>query len=170
MSVHAPLLNHLLKSPNPSKYRANPTKKNLDAVPHWFRPRPSQERISHPLVVDFLLWPGLRDQLVFEHNRYATNAEFSHRYCADLRFNWPYPDHEIFTFDTNRNSYTFSQRFKQSACDLKNWTMDAKFFETFEEMIGNVPMSRDTENFRFLQTPDGAMGFVGFPLGTREAL
>jgi hypothetical protein len=94
-------------------------------------------------VIDFLIWPGLREILVFEHNRYAPNPEFSQRFCEDLRFNWPYPDEEIFCFDAVKNSYTFSPRFKQCAGDIRNWTMDAKFFEAFEDMIGAIPMSRD---------------------------
>jgi len=42
--------------------------------------------------------------------------------------------------------------------------MDAKFFETFEEMIGHVPMSRDPEGVRFQQVPasmpQAAQGFA----------
>ena len=126
-------------------------------------------------MIDFLIWPGLREHLVYQHNHYAPNAEFSRRFCEDLRFNWPYADHEIFSFDAIRNRYTFSRRFKQSACDLKNWTMDQRFFETFQELVGNVNMSRDSD---FVQIPPMApagstmpgmqgLGPQGFPAGSR---
>lgn len=152
------------------QYRASPTKENLDAVPPWFRPSRSQERIDHPLVIDFLIWPGLREHLVFEHNRYAPNAEFSHRFCEDLRFNWPYPDSDIFCFDPTKNTYTFSRRFRQSACDLRNWTMDAKFFEAFREMVGDVPMSHDPVAGTWGSGPEHIpqqQGAGGFQQGSR---
>lgn len=118
------------------------------------------------MVIDFLIWPGLRDHLVFEHNHYAPDPEFSHRFCEDLRFNWPYPDSDIFCFNAAKNTYTFSRRFKASACDLRNWTMDAKFFDTFEELVGNIPMSRDSERFQQVPLPSGE-GPQGVAQGTR---
>lgn len=144
-------------------------------MPPWFRPCPSQERFAHPLVIDFLIWPGLRDHLVFSHNRYAPNAEFSHRFCEDLRFNWPYPDQDIFTFDAQRNSFAFSRKFKSAACDLANWTMDQRFFETFAELTGNVNMSRDEDFVHLRQQQQGGQGMPttgasapqGFPAGSR---
>ncbi|RFU33263.1 hypothetical protein B7463_g3048, partial [Scytalidium lignicola] len=79
-------------------YRSNPTQENLERVPSFLRPRPSQERIQHPLVIDFLIWPGLRDRLVFSHEKYTRTGEFSAMYCNCLRFHWPFPDTDILTY------------------------------------------------------------------------
>ena len=38
------------------QYREQPTRANLDRVPVFLRPRPSQENIQHPAVIDFLIW------------------------------------------------------------------------------------------------------------------
>lgn len=38
------------------QWREDPTKENLDRVPAFLRPRPSQEKIQHPAVIDFLIW------------------------------------------------------------------------------------------------------------------
>jgi hypothetical protein len=46
------------------QYRENPTKENLERVPVFLRPRPSQDKIQHPAVIDFLIWPSFRDRLV----------------------------------------------------------------------------------------------------------
>ena len=38
------------------QWREHPTKENLDRVPVFLRPRPSQEKVQHPAVIDFLIW------------------------------------------------------------------------------------------------------------------
>ena len=43
--------------------------------------------------------------------------------------------------------------------------MDAKFFDTFEELVGNIPMSRDTDRYQQVPVPNG--GPQGFPQGSR---
>lgn len=81
-------------------YRTNPCPATLSGVPSFFKPRPSQERIQHPAVIDFLIWPGLRDRLVFNHETYTRSGDFSAAFCANLRFHWPFPEADIFTYDS----------------------------------------------------------------------
>jgi hypothetical protein len=80
-------------------YRTNPCEATLRGVPSFFKPRPSQERIQHPAVIDFLIWPGLRDRLVFNHESYTRDGNFSAAFVANLRFHWPFPEADIFSFD-----------------------------------------------------------------------
>ena len=121
------------------QYRENPTRENLQRVPVWFRPRPAQEKIQHPAVVDFLIWPGLRDRLVFEHEKYNTTGDFSAAFVNNFNFYWPYTEREIFSFNEAMNTYEVSKVFLEYAYDFKNWTMRSEFFKKFPEMQHDIP-------------------------------
>lgn len=132
-------------------YKCNPCKETLERVPMWFRPRPSQECIQHPAVIDFLIWPGLRDRLVFSHKRYTATGDFSAAFCKYLHFHWPFSDEDILLFDEGDKAWGISRLFEQYAFELRNWTMDEAFFEKYPEMKHDIPSSgrknrnRDTE-------------------------
>jgi hypothetical protein len=121
------------------QYRENPTKQNLDRVPAWFRPRPAQEKIQHPAVIDFLVWPGLRDRLVFEHQKYTKTGDLSAAFVENFHFDWPYTEREIFTYDENMNAFEVSNVFLQYVYDFKKWTMKPNFFKRFPEMQHDIP-------------------------------
>jgi hypothetical protein len=122
------------------QYRENPTKENLERVPRWFRPRPAQEKVQHPAVIDFLVWPGMRDRLVFEHEKYTGTGDFSAAFVNNFNFYWPYTEREIYTFNPQSQRYEVSNVFLQYAYDFKNWTMRPEFFKKFPEMQHDVPM------------------------------
>jgi hypothetical protein len=126
------------------QYREDPTKENLDRVPVFLRPRPSQERVQHPAVIDFLIWylfstshlcthadpcrPGLRDRLVFEHKKYTSTGDFSAAFVENFNFHWPYSDRDIFAYNPTHNRYEVSKifvehayNFKVSRCYLRFW-------------------------------------------------
>ncbi|KAE8442652.1 hypothetical protein EG329_003009 [Mollisiaceae sp. DMI_Dod_QoI] len=123
-------------------YRSNPCKETFERVPNFLRPRPSQETIQHPAVIDFLIWPGLRDRLVFSHKHYTSTGDFSAAFCENLHFNWPFSDDEILILDSETQRYKLSALFEEYACDLKNWTMNEGFFEKFVEMKYDIPATR----------------------------
>lgn len=126
------------------QYRENQTKENLERVPRWFRPRPAQEKVQHPAVIDFLIWPGMRDRLVFEHEKYTRTGDFSAAFVNNFNFNWPYTEREIYTFNTQAQRYEVSNVFLQYAYDFKNWTMRPEFFKKFPEMEHDVPALGNT--------------------------
>ena len=121
------------------QFRENPTKDNLERVPRWFRPRPAQDKVQHPAVIDFLIWPGMRDRLVFEHEKYTRTGEFSAAFVNNFNFHWPYTEREIYTFNPMSQQYEVSKAFLEAAYDFKNWTMKPDFFKKFPEMQHDVP-------------------------------
>ena len=121
------------------QFRENPTKENLARVPKWFRPRPAQDKVQHPAVIDFLIWPGMRDRLVFEHDKYTRTGEFSAAFVNNFNFHWPYTEREIYTFNPTSQAYEVSNIFLEYAYDFKNWTMKPEFFRKFPEMQHDVP-------------------------------
>ena len=121
------------------QYREAPTKENLDRVPKYLLPRPSQQRIQHPAVIDYLVWPGLRDRLVFEHEKYTRTGDFSAAFVKYAHFNWPYSEREIFAVNPNTGQWEVSKLFLDHVYDFKNWTMQPEFFRVFPEMVHDIP-------------------------------
>jgi hypothetical protein len=107
------------------------------------RLRPSQERIQHPAVIDFLVWPGLRDRLVFEHQKYTSTGKFSAAFVENFHFHWPYSERDIFAYNPVSNRYEVSKIFLAFAYDLKNWTMRPDFFRKFPEMQSDIGMTEE---------------------------
>lgn len=120
------------------QYRENPTKDNLARVPPWFRPRPAQEKVQHPAVIDFLVWPGLRDRLVFEHDKYTRTGDFSAAFVGNFNFDWPFGDEQIMSIDDQGRCHV-SKTFLDYAYDFRNWTMRPEFFKQFPEMKHDIP-------------------------------
>lgn len=121
-------------------YRESPTKDNLARVPKYLLPRPSQQRIQHPAVIDYLCWPGLRDRLVFEHEKYTATGEFSAAFVKYAHFDWPYTDDEILLPDVATGEWRVSERFLEKCYDYRAWTMLPGFFELYPEMVHDIAM------------------------------
>lgn len=120
------------------QYREAPTKENLDRVPRYLLPRPSQQRIQHPAVIDYLVWPGLRDRLVFEHDKYTRTGDFSAAFVKYAHFNWPYSEGDIFAVNPATGQWEVSKLFLDHVYDFNSWTMKPEFFRLFPEMIHDI--------------------------------
>jgi hypothetical protein len=51
-------------------WMAFPTVSNYSQIPPWYRPTQAQLSISHPSYIDALVFPLLREKLVYTHNTY----------------------------------------------------------------------------------------------------
>lgn len=120
------------------QYREAPTKENLDRVPKYLLPRPSQQRIQHPAVIDYIVWPGLRERLVFEHDKYTRTGDFSAAFVQYSHFDWPYSEAEIFAVNPSTGQFEVSKLFLDHVYDHRNWTMKPDFFRMFPEMEHDV--------------------------------
>ncbi|CAK7233860.1 hypothetical protein SBRCBS47491_008754 [Sporothrix bragantina] len=72
-----------------------PTKENYDALPDYLKPTMLQRRVPHPVWVDLIVWPEVRDSLIrggdysaFELFRFVTGNT--------MTVNWPYTDSGTF--------------------------------------------------------------------------
>ena len=84
---------------------------------------------------------------MFSHKRYTSTGKFSRAFCDYLHFHWPFSDDDILVFDNTSQSCKISPVFEEYAFDLKNWTMDEGFFETFMEMRHDIPSSKSRTAF-----------------------
>ncbi|KAN0098919.1 protein of unknown function (DUF3425) domain containing protein [Hyaloscypha variabilis] len=122
--------------------------------PMWLSLRPSQQEIQHPPVIEFLVWPGLRERLVFNHQRYSRAGELGPALCAYSHFHWPFPDEKIVTYDQT-NDWKISELFQSYAFKIENWSMDKEFFQRFPEMKNDILCTFDTPSLSFYSPVPG---------------
>ncbi|KAI1615956.1 hypothetical protein EDD36DRAFT_119307 [Exophiala viscosa] len=120
------------------RYRIFPTEENLDELPVWLHPCPSQCRVSHPIYIDALPWPVLREKLTFEHRLYPFNM-FSPVFCSSLNVNWPY-DHAMTYVREASGTLRLSRAFKTHLRKLENWSLRPTFASSYPELSLSVIM------------------------------
>ncbi|OCK78316.1 hypothetical protein K432DRAFT_96128 [Lepidopterella palustris CBS 459.81] len=124
------------------KYYLNGSKEELEKVPEWLRPKPSQARTKHPIALDFFAWPTLRDRLVENHSEIFQTEDMSRCYSHYLKFDWPFSFEDTFFFDGTAQAYYPSPLFERYHRDLRFWTVTEKFYETFPEMMADIEGDR----------------------------
>ncbi|KAF8850538.1 hypothetical protein BDZ45DRAFT_192580 [Acephala macrosclerotiorum] len=150
---------NLYKSMLLLKYYFNAGSHNLDKMPEWQRPVPSQKSIRHPLPIDFFPWypvlpsphytladisrPALRDRLVRHHNYYFGTTDFSVNYRRHFKFSWPFSFDDIYCYDRDSKSYRLSPLFERYHRDVRCWRFEKVFFEKFPEFIGEISVFED---------------------------
>ncbi|KAE8873016.1 hypothetical protein PTNB73_02167 [Pyrenophora teres f. teres] len=72
------------------RWQIEPTQDNYDRLPHWATPRPSQLFTAHPLWIDHLPWPRLRDRLIACQPPISFENFFI-PFTTTISLNWPYP-------------------------------------------------------------------------------
>ncbi|OCL08568.1 hypothetical protein AOQ84DRAFT_406547 [Glonium stellatum] len=124
------------------KYYLNATKEELEKVPEWLRPRPSQARTKHPIALDFFAWPTLRERLVQNHTEIFQTEDMSRCYSQYLKFDWPFSFEDTFFFDETTQCYYPSPLFERYHRDLRFWGVTEKFYESFPEMMVDIEGDR----------------------------
>ncbi|KAF9891609.1 hypothetical protein FE257_003620 [Aspergillus nanangensis] len=137
--------------------RAHPSEATLKALPIFMRPRPSQIRVLHKPLIDFIVWPGLRERLVL----------FPHQHCSDkfwslfwtcFRFQWPHRLQDAVIQHGGTGLYRYSERFEAHFFNLQDWCMAPRFFKEFPELEADVPPAFSTSESVSLE-----LGGQGFP-------
>ncbi len=57
---------------------AFPTTKNYNEIPEWYRPREAQLFVPHPSYIDYLVFPLLREKLVYTYENYKNTTLLEH--------------------------------------------------------------------------------------------
>lgn len=101
--------------------------------------RPSQRMIRHPVLVDFFVWPDLRDHMLLSPSLYKPNA-FASRFSKQVHFLWPDSLPNVSTVDHFSGSYGYSPAFDGRFQDVGCWTLGSDFFAHYPQLIGVVPI------------------------------
>ncbi|RFU24896.1 hypothetical protein B7463_g11445, partial [Scytalidium lignicola] len=121
------------------KYIRFPNDHMADRVPKFLHERPSQLSVPHAVVIDYFVWPGFREHVIFNHQRYC-NDEFSLEFAQSLKFLWQYEVRDTYVRNRRTNLYHFSRTFLDQADDLRCYTLASDFFAKYPEFHGDAPI------------------------------
>ncbi|EDU50119.1 conserved hypothetical protein [Pyrenophora tritici-repentis Pt-1C-BFP] len=127
-----------LRLPASIKYYLHATKEELDKVPEWLKPSPSQASTTHPIALDFFAWPTLRTRLLANHASIFQSTALSRAYSHHLHFAWPFSFEDAFFQDSRTGEYYPSPLFERYHGDLTFWGVKEGFYDTFPEMRSDI--------------------------------
>jgi hypothetical protein len=122
------------------QHQVNPTQQNLDALPYFLHERPSQRCIQHAPLIDYLVWPGLRERFVFNPHCYCSE-KFSTLFWPCFRFIWEYEFRDAYICNRQTGLYQFSAPFLERTRELQYFRMSPKFLAEFPELKADIPVA-----------------------------
>ena len=121
------------------RWQICPTAENYDLLPEWMRPLDCQVYHPHPLWVDNLPFPQMREKLVTEYRQYAFE-DFFIPFTTTIDLNWPFPDADLLIPGPDEE-LVISPKFEQHLRNLENWSLGEAFAKV-------LPGLSDTANIR----------------------
>ncbi|KAF2669624.1 hypothetical protein BT63DRAFT_455604 [Microthyrium microscopicum] len=131
LAILRSLRNELIRKTHIDKLR--------DVIPTYMEARPAVNMVEHPVLVDFLVWPDLRDHMLLSPSTYSPN-KFAKFFSKSVRFLWSDSLNDIWTMDHNTGQYQFSAMFNDRFQDAHSWALSVDFFVHFPQLIGVVPI------------------------------
>ncbi|KAH6685889.1 hypothetical protein F5X68DRAFT_241186 [Plectosphaerella plurivora] len=115
------------------RWRLYPDATSLEGVPEWLRPTAVQEAHVHPLCIDYIPWPALRDYLCLnqDHDRRHSVA----LYIRSLRLAWP-SERPLLQTDLTNGGVILDPAFPDFATDILNWNMGSPWEDEFPQLTG----------------------------------
>ncbi|RBR21691.1 uncharacterized protein FIESC28_04791 [Fusarium coffeatum] len=115
------------------RWRLHPDPMTLKDVPPWLLPTEVQNTYPHPVSIDYIPWPDLRDFL-------CTNPRIKSRhsvkmYLESLQLKWP-PGCSLMTMEGGQ--VCVSPEFEAIACDLNNWKLGPPWLDAFPRLVSLV--------------------------------
>ncbi|KAH8586968.1 hypothetical protein B0O99DRAFT_643118 [Bisporella sp. PMI_857] len=107
-------------------------------LPQYMQSRPLQNLTAHPSIIDYFVWPELREYLILHAQKELSN-QVAAAFASSLRFLWPFDLCDAWTRNRQTNLYSFSRLFDERFSDVKNWALTSDFFDSYPELIGCVP-------------------------------
>ena len=114
-----------------NQWRLHPDAESYNDIPEWHRPSRLQESVPHPIFIDFLIWPALRDALVSSHTSFK--YEFRRDTGRLITVDWP-SEKDLFIKDQVQR-LKLHPDFEGHVMNLDNWKLQAPWAERYPELI-----------------------------------
>ncbi|KAK0740216.1 hypothetical protein B0T18DRAFT_470800, partial [Schizothecium vesticola] len=130
------------------RWELSPTPENLARVPEWLRPRATQTATAHPVWINYLPWPRLREALVGFWTRepgVCRLENFFVPFTTTLSVNWPYEDVDALIMvpppggeeeEEEGREVLINPVFERHIGRLENWTVGDAFYDAFPALGG----------------------------------
>lgn len=117
------------------RWQICPTKENYYRLPEWLRPLPCQNSIAHPIWMDYVPWPKMRNIICQDHLKYDQN-EFFLPYVQTLSLNWPYEPMDCVVVQSDMINSSISPIFERHVRNLDNWSLGDSFKTAYPSLVG----------------------------------
>ncbi|KAK4988570.1 hypothetical protein LTR50_003866 [Elasticomyces elasticus] len=123
-------------------WQISPTAETYAKMPDWSKPTPSQLFISHPIWVDYLVFPGLRD-ICFRDLALLDSIEWLAAFDASFSCNWPNSVEECMYVDGGTGVMHLNPMFEQHINHVENLTVAPEIAQFFHVEDDNVRFKFD---------------------------
>ncbi|TWU70913.1 hypothetical protein ED733_000319 [Metarhizium rileyi] len=110
------------------RWRMYPNPEWFSDVPVMMRPTAIQNTTLHPVCIDFLPWPALRDYICQNQNKDSRHTV--DLYMRSIKLNWPAEKQLLST--VFGSAVELHPDFEATVCDLGSWTLESPWTEAFE--------------------------------------
>lgn len=124
------------------RWHVHPTAANFKRMPEWLCPRISQILKEHPIWVDYLPWPRLRD-LIIQSSTPTPCKSFFVPFSASVSVNWP-PERDCLMEVQNpadpggEKIWVLNPEFESHWRNLENWCLGKEFADEFPDFVEGV--------------------------------
>ncbi|KID93482.1 bZIP transcription factor, partial [Metarhizium majus ARSEF 297] len=116
------------------RWRMYPNPDWYHDVPILMRPTEVQNTHLHPVCIDFLPWPALRDYLCQNQNKDSRHSV--DLYMRSIQLHWP-PEKPLLCTDPG-GAVELHPDFEATVCDAQSWTLVSPWAEAFEHLKMHV--------------------------------
>lgn len=109
----------------------SPTEETIRDVPPWLLPTETQKLNPHPVVVDYIPWPALRDYLCVSKDEESQRS--LNIYLESMQFNWS-SERALF-FQDEQGQMSVSPEFELAVASLENWNLGPPWSEAFPHLV-----------------------------------
>ncbi|KAF5121832.1 hypothetical protein E5D57_012302 [Metarhizium anisopliae] len=116
------------------RWRMYPNPDWYHDVPILMRPTEVQNTHLHPVCIDFLPWPALRDYLCQNQNKDSRHSV--DLYIRSIKLHWPLEKPLLCT--DSGGAVELHPDFEATVCDAQSWTLVSPWAEAFEHLKMHV--------------------------------
>ncbi|PWY77520.1 bZIP transcription factor [Aspergillus heteromorphus CBS 117.55] len=116
------------------RWQIYPTSENYDRLPEWLTPRPSQLLTPHPVWIDYLPWPRMRDRLVMSYHEYPFENWFI-PFTRTVSVNWPYEATDCLLSTGDGDELIINPVFERHFRNISNWSLGPAFAEAYPSLV-----------------------------------
>ncbi|QKX57808.1 uncharacterized protein TRUGW13939_04928 [Talaromyces rugulosus] len=121
------------------RWRLYPDKETFRDVPEWVHPTEIQKTVPHPVCVDFIPWPKLRDYIVL--HKYTDPRHSVSLFIRSIRVRWP--DNRDFYTMSAQGELLLDPEFEEAVYRYENWQISKDWIEMFPALKDYVNVEED---------------------------
>lgn len=124
------------------RWEVSPSQETYERLPNWVRPTSAQLYTPHPIWIDYLPWPGLRDKLVACYPRFPFDNFFI-PFTTTVSLNWPYGPMNTLSAKADSEELEINPVFEEHLRDLRNWSLGVAFAKAHPALADTVQIKEE---------------------------